>query len=342
MGSHLAIRFKNRFKSSKVIALDNLKRRGSELNLARLREHAIEFVHGDVRNKEDLRFDTKINLIVECSAEPSVLAGYRQSPEYLINTNLSGMINCLELARKCQSDFVFLSTSRVYPVSALRNITYETGESRYLLSQGQPYPGINEKGISEEFPLYGFRSLYGATKLASELMLLEYINAFNINGFTNRCSVITGPWQMGKVDQGFVALWVARHFFKKPLSYIGFGGSGKQVRDILHVDDLFNLLIEQLTKIKEISGNVYNVGGGVECSVSLLELTDLCRECTNRSIPIESIEETRYADVPIYLSDCSRLHKDFNWSPQKKPKEIVEEIYHWIKDNETSLMQVLG
>ena len=121
VGSNLALDFKKNNPETHIIALDNLKRRGSELNLPRLKEDGIEFIHGDIRNKEDLEGTGKADLIIECSAEPSVMAGYNSSPEYLINTNLLGTVNCLEYARKCDADVVFLSTSRVYPVRTINH-----------------------------------------------------------------------------------------------------------------------------------------------------------------------------------------------------------------------------
>src|SRR3989338_5035055 len=121
IGSHLAIAVKKKWKKARVIALDNLIRRGSEFNVPRLKENGVHFIKGDVRSKKDLDFKaTRISLIIECSAEPSVLAGFNESPQYVIDTNLTGAVNCLELARRDRADFLFLSTSRVYPIEKLR------------------------------------------------------------------------------------------------------------------------------------------------------------------------------------------------------------------------------
>ena len=180
VGSNLAICLKQNEESVHVIALDNLKRRGSELNIPRLRKYGIDFVHGDIRNKEDLQAVDKIDCIIECSAEPSVLAGFSGSPEYLINTNLMGTVNCLEVARRCEADFIFLSTSRVYPIAVLNDLEYRETETRFELAPDQRATGVSSSGFSEEFPLNGVRSLYGATKLASELILHEYIDYYNL------------------------------------------------------------------------------------------------------------------------------------------------------------------
>jgi CDP-paratose 2-epimerase len=332
-GSNLAMLFHSYYPNSTIICFDNLKRRGSELALSRLREKGILFVHGDVRMKDDLMELEKIDLIIDCAAEPSVMAGTSGSPDYVIQTNLTGTLNCLELARRDGAAVVFLSTSRVYPVDPLNALNYEAQQTRYVLSASQTCPGASANGISEDFPLTGARSIYGASKLSSELMLQEYVTSYGIKGIINRCGVLTGPWQMGKVDQGVVVLWVAKHLFEGALSYIGYGGTGKQVRDILHIADLFNLLTKQLESIDSWNSEVFNVGGGVSGSVSLCELTTMCREFTGNTIPIHSLEETRANDLLCYISDCTKVQKRYDWKPEHTPAQIIEEITAWIRDN---------
>ena len=342
VGSNLAVRFKDKQPELRVVALDNLKRRGSELNVPRLQDHGVEFIHGDIRNREDLHAAGPFDCIMECSAEPSVLAGYNSSPDYIVNTNLLGTINCLEVARKHSADFIFLSTSRVYPIAHLRNIRLNERETRYETAPYQELPGVSLEGINELFPLDGPRSLYGATKLASELLLQEYIDIYGLRGVVNRCGVISGPWQMGKEEQGVVALWVARHLWGRGLNYIGFGGSGKQVRDILAVDDLFEFLIRQIEMLDSINGQVFNVGGGPEMSISLLELTALCSEVVGRQIPIGTTPETRPGDVPFYVTDCSKIHSHIEWKPKKSLQDIVLDITGWLRANESSVRKILG
>lgn len=342
VGSNLAIKFKERYSDIKVIALDNLRRRGSELNLERLKRYGVEFIHGDIRNIEDLQKIGYFDLIIECSAEASVLSGYNESPEYLINTNLIGTINCLEVARKNKADIIFLSTSRVYPIKIINSLEYEELEMRFELKPVQFIKGVSQKGITEEFPLNGVRSLYGTTKLASELLIQEYIDAYGILGVINRCGVITGPWQMGKVDQGFVVLWVARHVYNGELSYIGYKGTGKQVRDILHIDDLYNLIDKQINNINKYNGQIYNIGGGRDISVSLKELTQICQDVTGNKIKIKSIPDTRVADIPYYITDYSKAQKEIGWFPEHFVREIIEEIAKWIYDNKELLKPILA
>lgn len=339
VGSNLAVFLKRKHPSLRVIALDNLRRRGSELNIKRLKQNKVEFVHGDIRNPEDLELTTKIDLLIECSAEPSVLAGYGESPEYVINSNLVGTLNCLEMARRNKADIIFLSTSRVYPYNAINNIKTAERETRFEWDRRQDrhIPGWSKDGIDVGFPLNGPKSMYGATKLCSEIMLLEYINMYGIRGVINRCGVIAGPWQFGKVDQGVFTLWMLSHYFKKPLKYIGFGGKGKQVRDLLHIDDLFDLIELQLTSIDKINGEIYNVGGGKDISLSLLEATRICSDITGNKIEIKSEPKTRPADVTIFITDNQKIYNALNWKPKRNSVKILEDIYLWIKANEDML-----
>jgi len=341
VGSNLAIEFAKSGKYE-IVVLDNLRRRGSELNISRLKENGIEFIHGDIRNKEDFNDVGKADIIIECSAEPSILAGFNSSPEYLLNTNLLGTINCLEYARKHKTDIIFLSTSRVYPVKTINSLNFVEMQTRFELSNRQSIHGTSFRGYTEDLPLNGIRTLYGTTKLASELIIQEYIDMYKIRGVVNRCGVLTGSWQMGKVDQGFVVLWMARHYYQKPLSYIGFGGKGKQVRDILHVKDLYNLLEVEIDNMDTHNGEVYNVGGGPERSVSLLELTKLCQKYTGNSIPIESIFEDRPGDIRVYITDNSKVTGRTGWRPEITVDQTMEEIYNWIKNNSELLRPILS
>ncbi|MEA5581270.1 NAD-dependent epimerase/dehydratase family protein [Nodularia harveyana UHCC-0300] len=340
VGSSLGLGLAKRYPDWKITALDNLKRRGSELNLPRLKQAGIEFVHGDVRNKEDL--DPVLlqpDLILECSAEPSVLAGYT-SPGYLLQTNLIGTINCLELARQTQADFIFLSTSRVYPIANLTSLKFTETETRFQLLDEQSLIGVSNQGVSEEFSLIGGRSLYGATKLASELLINEYSDAYGFRTLINRCGVLTGPWQMGKVDQGVFALWMACHYFDRSLKYIGYGGTGKQVRDFLHIADLLNLIDIQLENLRILKGKTFNVGGGLINTLSLLETTKLCQEITGKKIQIDSVPETSPGDIPIFITDSSKIMEATGWKPKKDAKTTLMEIYDWINQHHSILNSI--
>ena len=302
VGSALALSLKKNYPGYRLIALDNLKRRGSELNLTRLKQAGVEFVHGDIRNREDFDGIGPIDALIEASAEPSVLAGLDGTPDYLINTNLNGTINCLNVARRHNARFIFLSTSRIYPIKTIEKLNFREEDTRFVLTDDQPVPGVSARGIAENFPLDGARSLYGTTKLASELIIQEYNEFYGLPSVINRCGVLTGPWQMGKIDQGVMVLWVAKHFFGQQLAYIGFGGQGKQTRDMLHVDDLYRLVDWQLHHMEQVNGQILNVGGGPEVSTSLQELTALCQDITGKTIPISQVAETRAADIRLYIT----------------------------------------
>jgi CDP-paratose 2-epimerase len=343
VGSSLAIHLKTHHPSLDVTVLDNLHRRGSELNLPRLKAAGVMFEHGDIRCPSDLRFSkTTPDLIIECSAEPSAQAGYGGSPDFLIQTNLNGCYHCLELARETKADFIFISTSRVYPVKPLNQLSFEETDSRFALKEDQSIPGASAHGISEAFPLEGPRSLYGMTKLAGELMVTEYADAYGIRTVVNRCGVIAGPWQMGKTDQGVISLWVAAHHFGLPLKYIGFGGSGKQVRDVLHIDDLCDLVDDQMQNLEHYAGCLFNVGGGLNGSLSLREMTALCQEITGRSIPLSASTEERMADIRIYLTDCRKLTAFRKWQPRRDPRKVLSDIHDWIKREEKLLKPILA
>jgi len=341
IGANLAVGLAGRHRDWEVQALDNLRRRGSELNLPRLREAGVAFIHGDVRELDDLLSIGDVDTLVECSAEPSALAGFDSSPDYVVKSNLLGAYNCLELARRRRAYVLFMSTSRVYPVGALRRLAFEEHESRFELVTEQSFAGVGPEGISEEFPLDGARTLYGSTKLAAELLIAEYRDAYGLRAVVDRCGVIAGPWQMGKVDQGVFTYWMLAHHFRRPLRYIGFGGTGKQVRDLLHVEDLLELIDEQIQFPERWDGTKLNVGGGRECSLSLRETTALCAEITGNEVAVGGVAETRPGDVPIYVSDCRQLFERTAWRPRHSARDVLLDIESWLAGNEDAVRRAL-
>jgi CDP-paratose 2-epimerase len=341
IGGNVAVGLATRHPDWELLAVDNLRRRGAELNLPRLRDAGVYFQHADVRVVDDLLTLGELDAVVECSAEPSALAGLDGSPDYVIQSNLVGAYHCLELARRRGAFLVFLSTSRVYPVAALTALALQETNTRLELIAEQPLPGASAAGISEAFPMDGPRTLYGSTKLAAELLIAEYRVAYRVRAVVDRCGVIAGPWQMGKVDQGVFAHWVLAHHFRRPLSYIGFGGHGKQVRDVLHVDDLLELLEEQLLAPEVWDGVTANVGGGRQRSLSLLEATAMCAEITGNMEPVGMVPETRPGDVPSYVSDCARLFGLTSWRPRRDARRILGDIHAWVVEHEGELERLL-
>jgi CDP-paratose 2-epimerase len=341
VGSSLAIFLKEWNPDFQIYCFDNLRRRGSELNIPRLKASDISFIHGDIRNKSDLEDIPDFDLLIDCSAEPSVLAGITSSPSYLIETNLIGTLNCLEIIRKNHASIIFLSTSRVYPIKRINEVEFKESESRFAPVITDQCIGISEQGISESFPLDGVRSLYGSTKLSSELFIQEYADSYGIPSIINRCGLISGPWQMGKVDQGVIMHWVLSHLLGRPLQYIGYGGEGKQVRDVLHISDLCRLIQIQISQFNLFDRGVYNAGGGLSLSISLKELTLICQEVTGKKVPIEKITQNRHNDLKWYITDNSKITSICNWKPEKTVEQTVSDIAGWINSHRQALIHVI-
>jgi len=341
VGSNLGIELVKKNSQFKIIAFDNLKRRGSELNIPRLKKYGIDFIHGDIRNPEDLKDIHDFDVMVECSAEPSVLASF-YNPQYVISTNLTGSINCFEEARKRSAGIIFISTSRVYSKEVLNSLILKETLQRFIPSSKNKISGFSKKGISEEFPLEGTRTLYGTTKLATELILQEYIDMYGIKGIINRCAVLTGPWQMGRVDQGFVVYWMLKHVFKQQISYIGYGGKGKQVRDVLHIADFVDLIELQIKNLSSFKGEIFNVGGGENLSISLKELTNFCRDFFKTKVKIKSVKKTRKGDVPYYVTDYTKVKKTFLWEPKRSLEQTLTDTAIWVEKHKNDLKQIFG
>lgn len=340
VGSSLAFHLKQADPGNRVVALDNLKRRGSELNLARLKAAGVEFMHGDVRQPRDLEAIQGFDTLLECSAEPSVLAGYGGDSRYVVDTNLVGTVNCLEAAARHGASIIFLSTSRVYPIETINAACIE-GENGFFIDPGKRVPGISGNGFGEDLPLKGTRSLYGATKLASELLIAEYAAMHDLRSVINRCGVIAGPWQMGKTDQGFAVLWIARHHWGLPLNYTGFGGRGSQVRDMLHIDDLCELISLQLRNLDRLGGMTFNVGGGPANSLSLRGYSKLAADTTGRTITVGSAPDDRPGDLKLYITDNSLITATTGWAPKRDLRTLFADTHRWLADHEEELRPIL-
>jgi CDP-paratose 2-epimerase len=339
VGSRLASQLAQQLPGQKIIAMDNLKRRGGFLNLSHLDQHGIEFLHGDVRCPDDLIQLPDFCLLIDCSAEASVHAA-KLNVNYVLNTNLIGTMHLFEAARRQSAAFLLLSTSRVYPIEAINALPYTESATRFEWRTDEG-SGISPHGISESFPLDGSRSFYGASKLCCEMLMAEYVAELGQRCLTNRCGILAGPGQMGVASQGIVAFWVLNHVWKRAMRYIGFEGTGKQVRDVLHVDDLADLIVRQIQQPQVWNGSVYNVGGGVANSTSLLELTQLCEQITDNRVPIASVPTTSDVDVRIFITDSRQAAHQFDWSPRRDLSHIVRDIHQWVIENESDLASQL-
>lgn len=343
VGSNLAVAFRREHPTARVVAFDSLRRRGSEGKLAGLREHGVEFVHGDVRSASDLdALPGTFDWVIDAAAEPSVRAGWDGSPAPVFETNLGGTLQVLELCRRRAGHLIFLSSSRVYSLAPLRGLALEERATRFALAERPQPPGVSSAGVAEGFATDGPRSFYGASKLASELLVQEYAAAAGVPALIDRCGVIAGPGQLGREDQGVFALWVARHHFRLPLRYTGFGGRGKQVRDLLHPEDLFALIELQMQRIDAHRGGVFNVGGGPEGATSLLEYTALCRELTGHAAEPASEPDTHPVDVPWYVTDHRRASEAFDWKPRRGVREIASDLLAWLRAEEPRLRGLFG
>jgi CDP-paratose 2-epimerase len=208
--------------------------------------------------------------------------------------------------------------------------------TRFSWTEGDA-KGISSRGVNEDLDMRGARSLYGYTKYAAELLVDEYRAAFGIKSIVNRCGVIAGPWQFGRVDQGVVSHWVLAHHFGRPLTYIGYGGLGKQVRDLLHVDDLCDLVLEQVDDVDHWDGWLGNVAGGGANAASLCELTALCREAVGREVPIGCEPANRPGDLRIFVADCKWLFERTAWRPRRDVRRIITDTAAWVREHSETL-----
>ena len=325
VGSNIAIYLKKNLKKVQIYSLDNLSRKGSSLNKKRLNKKKIKNFNINIENFNKLKLLPKFNLIIDCCAEPAIEAS-KYDTDRVFNTNLLGTFNVLKKCIKDNANIIFLSSSRVYSIEKLRYLVKKTNLSKPLK--------INYK-INENFVTSSVSSLYGFTKLASEKLIQEMFYKTNLKFIINRFGVIAGPWQFGKQDQGFVPLWIAKHFLKKKLSYIGFGGKGHQVRDILHINDACEIILIQIKKIKKINNKIFNIGGEINNSISLKDLTIKCEELTKNKIKFKSVLKTSSYDIPYYVTDNSKLKKIYKWKPSRNIDKILKDIYYWLSNNKT-------
>jgi CDP-paratose 2-epimerase len=339
VGSNLALAFARR--GDAVTALDNLSRHGSDLLRQRIEAHGVRFVRGDIRNTEDLQAFGSHDVMIECSAEPSVLAGTQgDDAAYVVSNNLGGALNCFEWARATETPVIFLSSSRVYPYDRINALPFDEQETRFELRGCGT--GYGPDGLDPDFPMAGARSLYGATKWAAEIMLQEYAQQYDLPACINRCGVIAGPWQLGKVDQGVFTYWLVRHMARRSLSYIGFGGAGKQVRDLLHIDDLAELVLLQADRISTFRGDCFQAAGSSLAHLSLQETTALCRKLTGQEIAMGADPLSRPADVRWLKLDNRRTTECLGWEPRRDAATILRDIHAWLQEYPDYLQMLAG
>lgn len=328
VGSVVARSLRERLDGVEVVGLDNLVRPGSEINRRRLREDGFRVIHGDVRLFSDLEAPPRCDWIIDAAANPSVLAGVdgKTAARQLVEHNLVGTLNLLELARRWNAGFILLGTSRVYGVTALCALPLVSLPRRFAPDPTANVPGLSAGGVTESFSTAPPLSLYGSAKLASEVMALEYGAAFGFPVFVNRCGVMAGAEQFGKADQGIVSFWIRSYAARRPLRYIGFDGAGRQVRDCLHPDDLAALLVVQMRAGQAADlPRVVNVGGGLASSFSLAELSDWCADRFGAH-DVQADLTPRPFDVGWLVLDATLAEQSYGWRPVRTREDVFTEI----------------
>ena len=314
-------------------AIDNLSRKGSEINFSILSKEGFKIDRCDIRLPSDLEGLPSADWVIDCAANPSVLAGIdgQSSSRQLIEHNLIGTINLLEYCKRHKAGLILLSTSRVYSASSLASLPVELNGNAFSFNSTN-IEGISPNGISEQFSIEAPISLYGASKLTSESLILEYSHAFDFPVWINRCGVLAGAGQFGKAEQGIFSYWIHSFKEKKSLSYLGFEGQGYQVRDAFHPRDLAPLLSRQMLEPNWDAPKVVNLGGGIRNSISLKQLSDWCTDKFGANEVLSS-KENRPLDAPWIVMDSSVAENAWNWCVSVELEQILDEISsHAIKN----------
>lgn len=329
VGSTLARTFAESGGGHEIFGFDNFIRPGSERNREMLKRLGVKIFHGDLRSASDLETLPAVDWVLDAAANPSVLAGVdgRTSSRQLIEHNLLGTVNMLEFCKQHRAGFVLLSTSRVYSIPPLASLVVEPVNHAFRPAPNSTLPaGLSAAGIAETFSTAAPVSLYGATKLASEALALEYGETFGLSVFVNRCGVLAGAGQFGRPDQGIFAFWINSHLRRRPLKYIGFGGNGFQVRDCLHPRDLVPLLQQQFNAPKlEATDRVVNVSGGAASAMSLRQLTNWC-DARFGTHAVTADHTPRAFDIPWVVLDHAKASRIWKWRPQTATEQILDEI----------------
>ena len=324
IGSNLGIFLKK--NGHNVFSLDNLYRAGSKLNLKRLKAYKIYNYKTDINNFNKIMSLPAFNLIIDCCAEPSVEISRKsiKDAKRVFDTNLVGTFNIIQKCILEKTKIIFLSTSRVYSILSLKklikNLEINSKIKKNLL-------------IDETFNTSQPNSLYGLTKLASEMLIREACYSNKLNYIINRLGVVAGPWQFGKTDQGFVSYWCWNYINKKNMHYIGFGGNGHQVRDILHINDLCEIILEQIKKFKKINNTIFNVSGGKKNAISLQEISSYLDTIFSSRIKFKKKKKTSIYDIPYYIGSNKKITKLYQWKPKRNIKVIINDIISWQKKN---------
>jgi CDP-paratose 2-epimerase len=327
-GSTLARTLAQASAGHQLFGFDNFIRPGSETNRAELKRLGVKIFHADLRSASDLEPLPACDWLIDAAANPSVLAGVdgQTSSRQLVEHNLFGTVNLLEYCKRHRAGFTLLSTSRVYSIAALVGLPIVAKDRAFTLKDEGKTAGVSPAGVDETFSTAAPVSLYGATKLASEALALEYGDTFGLPVFINRCGVLAGAGQFGRPDQGIFSYWINSWRRQRPLKYIGFDGQGHQVRDCLHPRDLGSLLEKQFAAPKRTCDDrIVHASGGSASATSLRQLSDWCAaKFGAHSVTADPAPRT--FDIPWLVLDSAKAALLWDWRPQTSPQAIFEEI----------------
>lgn len=328
VGSSLAVSLLEGVQGISVVGIDNLMRPGADTNRRRLVKFGVQFTHGDIRAASDFHGLPACDWVIDAAANPSVLAGLsgEGASRRLFEHNLAALSNVLEYCREFKAGLALLSSSRVYSIESLITLPLVIRNRAFAINSTAPLPqGLSAQGIDVEFSTTAPISLYGATKLASEIMALEYGKAFGFPVWITRCGVLAGAGQFGTPAQGIFAYWVNAHLRRRPLRFIGFDGTGHQARDAFHPRDLATLLLAQMRTTRMGGQRIYTAGGGPGNTMSLAQLNDWCNGRFGEHVPSVDTAPRPY-DLPWVVMDNSRASRDFAWSVETSLNDILSEI----------------
>jgi CDP-paratose 2-epimerase len=335
VGSSLVLGWKEAGATYTFYGVDSLTRRGSEINRCMLEKTGVKVFHGDIRVASDFDVLPKVDMVIDAAANPSVLAGLdgKSSSRQLIEHNLLGTVNALEYCKNNRAGLILLSTSRVYSIKPLAELPINVVNAAYQPTPSKSWPtGFSAAGVSEEFSTAPPVSLYGATKIAAEALALEYGDVFDVPVWINRCGVLGGAGQFGHAEQGIFSFWIHSWVQKRALRYIGFGGNGYQVRDLLHPRDILPVLEKQMGCTDKSRSRIVNLSGGIENCISLAQLSEWCRDRFGAR-DVGSEFQERPFDIPWLVLDSSRAQSLWKWKPARTLQSILDEIAVFAVEN---------
>jgi CDP-paratose 2-epimerase len=337
VGSSLARLWIDADPSVEIVGIDNLSRNGSQVNRELLKKLGVRVYHGDVRSPSDFELLPACDFLIDAAANPSVLAGVdgRSSSRQAVENNLLGTVNMLEYCKAAKAGFILLSTSRVYSIAGLAGLLVTTRGGQFYPDDAAGLPAhVSAAGVAERFSTDPPTSLYGATKLASETLALEYGHGFGFPVWVNRCGVLAGAGQFGHAEQGIFSFWLHSWLAKRPLKYLGFGGTGHQTRDALHPSDLLDVIRKQVayTQSSPPAHRVFNLSGGAKNAISLTNLSAWCRARWGEH-EVASSREGRQYDIPWLVLDAGRARTFWNWEPKVGLDAILNEIGEFAENN---------